>query len=386
MSSFSTIVRPGQRNVAGNVDANLLTQFSGEVLRTYQAECKLEKFTRVRSIDNGRTAEFAGIGTVAANYLAANGNVDGILQTMPFAQKNVSVDGLFVAPVFVPDIDEMLMHYDIRGPIAQELGTALAIATDRRILRTMVKGARIKDNWINGRPPGSSGARSNTSAAGADQTTVATGLVSHTAAQLAAFNASLRVNTNTAASMIDQIYILARILTEKNCPMSDRFLVMRPSAYYTLVANPTSITSRDWNGANAMEAAKARVPALAELEITMLQPQIFTQDNTSSPGELGSATGFGGTTGNSYRVDIAPTRFVAGHKSAVATLKLLDINIQTEYSVRNQGTLILARCAQGHDVLRPEFLAESCDNSTPYNGPAATAGLVGTLAADGTNA
>ena len=46
------------------------------------------------------------------------------------------------------------------------------------------------------------------------------------------------------------------------------------------------------------------------------------------------------------------------HKSAVGTVKLLDLSMQSAYDVRRQGTLIVSRYAVGHGVLRPDAAVE----------------------------
>ena len=41
------------------------------------------------------------------------------------------------------------------------------------------------------------------------------------------------------------------------------------------------------------------------------------------------------------------------HKDAVATVKLMDLSVESEYQIERQGTLIVSRYAMGHNVLRP---------------------------------
>ena len=38
---------------------------------------------------------------------------------------------------------------------------------------------------------------------------------------------------------------------------------------------------------------------------------------------------------------------------AVATVKLLDLGVESEYQINRQGTLMVAKYAMGHNVLRP---------------------------------
>ena len=40
--------------------------------------------------------------------------------------------------------------------------------------------------------------------------------------------------------------------------------------------------------------------------------------------------------------------------SAAGTVKLMDLATEMEYDIRRQGTLMVAKYAMGHGVLRPE--------------------------------
>jgi hypothetical protein len=42
-------------------------------------------------------------------------------------------------------------------------------------------------------------------------------------------------------------------------------------------------------------------------------------------------------------------------------VKLMDLSTEMEYSVRHQGTLIVAKYAMGHGILRPECAVELID-------------------------
>jgi hypothetical protein len=40
-------------------------------------------------------------------------------------------------------------------------------------------------------------------------------------------------------------------------------------------------------------------------------------------------------------------------QDAVATAKLMDMSVESEYQINRQGTLMVAKYAMGHNVLRP---------------------------------
>ena len=61
----------------------------------------------------------------------------------------------------------------------------------------------------------------------------------------------------------------------------------------------------------------------------------------------------GGGTG--YNKDFSTVLpILGGQKSAIGTVKLLDLAVEQEYIMTKQGTAMLAKYAVGHGVLRPE--------------------------------
>ena len=78
------------------------------------------------------------------------------------------------------------------------------------------------------------------------------------------------------------------------------------------------------------------------------------QDNLTTGVGVGSIVGSGGGLGGNF----GTTAGCVWHKSAVGTVKLLDLSTEMEYSARHQGTLLVAKYAAGHGVLRPEASLE----------------------------
>jgi hypothetical protein len=59
-----------------------------------------------------------------------------------------------------------------------------------------------------------------------------------------------------------------------------------------------------------------------------------------------------------YSGDFTKSVAVVAHKSAVGTLKLLELASEMEYSTRHQGTFMVSKMAIGTDILRPEASIE----------------------------
>ena len=59
-------------------------------------------------------------------------------------------------------------------------------------------------------------------------------------------------------------------------------------------------------------------------------------------------------TNNTYNVDASNVAAVVFHKSAIGTVKLMDLAMESEYDIRRQGSLMVGKMALGHGILRPE--------------------------------
>ena len=152
-----------------------------------------------------------------------------------------------------------------------------------------------------------------------------------------------------AASLITSIFDAAQALDEKDVPENDRFCVVPPATYYNIVEND-KILNRDFGGANGVYA-EGTVLKVAGINIVKSNTAVtaFTDQSSSA-----STTG----ENNTYNGDFSNTAAVVFHKSAIGTVKLMDLAMESEYDIRRQGTLMVAKMALGHGILRPEAAVE----------------------------
>ena len=151
-----------------------------------------------------------------------------------------------------------------------------------------------------------------------------------------------------AASLITSIFDAVQTLDEKDVPEDDRFCIVPPSTYYNIVEND-KILNRDFGGTNGVYA-DGKVLKVAGVNIVKSNTAVaaFTdQSGASSTGE-----------NNTYNGDFSNTAAVVFHKSAIGTVKLMDLAMESEYDIRRQGTLMVAKMALGHGILRPEAAVE----------------------------
>ena len=73
----------------------------------------------------------------------------------------------------------------------------------------------------------------------------------------------------------------------------------------------------------------------------------------NSGSNIGAVGGLDGTDSINYTTEASLVRGLVMSKDAVATVKLMDLSVESEYQIQRQGTLIVAKYAMGHNILRP---------------------------------
>lgn len=315
----ASVSRIGQINFSGDQKALFMKVFAGEVLTAFKENCVSEDKHMVRNIQNGKSAQFPILGKINAEYHTPGKEITGL--TLPANERVITIDDLLISHAFIANIDEAMNHYDVRSPYSQEIGRALAYAYDKHILQLAVKAAR-------------------------DISAIATEAGGGKVA-----DASMLTDT-TAEKLVAALFAAAQKLDEKAIPEDDRYAFLNPGAYYLLAQN-TKIMNRDWGGEGEYAGAKGlRVAGLNVLK-TIHAP--FGQ-NIKTVGAGGTAVQAG--TGDKYAVDATNTVGVVMHKAAVGTVKLMDMAMESQYDIRRQGTLLVAKYAMGHGVLRPAAAVE----------------------------
>jgi hypothetical protein len=299
--------RIGQVNGAGDALAMFLKVFGGEVMTAFRAACKTADKHRIRTITHGKSATFPAIGIGTADYHVAGAEVNGT--TVNMAERVISIDGLLLADRFLASIDEAMNHFDVRGPLSEDVGRVLADRWDKNVLQKMVLAARAAAT-VTGLPGGSS-------VTSANALTVANDLYS-------------------------AIRSAAQKLDENNIPEEGRFCFLRP-AQYSLLLDAAKVVNRDYvAGANG-GIDTGMVFQVNGVAIVKTNNTPRTNINT------GLAT---------YQGDFTNTVGPVVHTSAVGTVKLLDLAVESEYQIQRQGWLLVAKYAMGTDILRPESAVE----------------------------
>ena len=309
----------GRINSAGSEDALFLKVFAGEVLTSFERASKTEGRDMVRSIASGKSATFPVMGRVGAEYHTPGAEITG--SDINHNEKVITINDLLISHVFLSNIEEAKNHWSVRSAYSTEIGRALAFQKDKHILQTIGQAAQ-------------------TSTANVGDTSYPTGTVLTNTA-IASTTASTSAN-----GFIDSLFDAAKTLDNNYVPSEGRVCFLKPEMYYKL-ANATNAINVDFSGRGSI--AEGKVSMIAG--ITLIPVPHFVASNITTGADAGSATQGGSTP---QAVDLSNFEALVSHPSAIGTVKLMDLSTEMEYDIRRQGTLMVAKYAMGHGVLRPE--------------------------------
>jgi hypothetical protein len=346
MQTASPLSRSGQINSSGDARALFLKVFSGEILTAYETACVMKDLHLVRTINSGKSAQFPVTGTADAKWHTPGESIaaNSYPSNFKFAERIININGMCLSSSFVPNVDELMNHYDHRSIIATELGRALAYAFDKQVMYSLIAAARTATANIPGAVSGS-----NVALTGGSVT-----------------KAAGRTN---AKDLLDAIFEAAAVLDTKDIPSSDRYVVLAPAQYYLLINNggsSSNITAinRDFNDAGNGSIAKGVIYEAAGIRI--VKSNFVPTANLTSPldaffGSGNTTTGVGvqnNTFASGYAGNFTNHIGTVFHKHAVGTVKLLDLAMESEYQIERQGTLMVAKMMTGTAPLRPECAVE----------------------------
>lgn len=305
--------RVGQAGLSGATDALFLKVFSGEVMSTFNSQTVMKEKTRIRSINNGKSAQFAAIAKTVAEYHTAGAEILG--NNIEHGEKIITIDDLLIANTFISKIDEAKNHYDVRAEYSKQMGQALAQTYDRNLLSMAVKAARDP-----------------------------IGLGAGVAGQGNAASEDVG-SAPTTTQLVTAIYDAAAALDTANVPEDERFVIVSPATFYALVQEDKLI-NRDF-GTNG-SYSDGTIMRVAGMQIVKSNNLVVDHTSANAYPDFSSK----------YAVDGSDTKALIIQKQALGTVQLMDMATEMEYDIRRQGTLAVSKMAVGHGVLRPECIIE----------------------------
>jgi len=345
LSQLGAVSRSGQSLLTGDTKALFLKVFSGEVLQTFEEKNVMKGLHTTRTIASGKSAQFPCTGIAYSAFHVVGDNIldDSIdiapgnlndqtretggkynapgtyLSQIAAAERVISIDELMLSAAFVPDIDDMMNHYDTRSIYASEIGRALARAYDKRVMQVGVLAARATSNFAG------SGAYVGF---GGD----------------AVVDSLMRTD---GAAIVSAIFEAAEILDEKDIPEDNRVVLLSPEQYY-LVVQQKDVIDRDYGGEGNGTLKDGTVKMVAGIQIVKTN-HLPTEDFSGY-----NLTG----ANNTYNADFSDNAGLVFHRSAIGTVKLKDLTVETDRKIEYQGDLIVAKYALGTGILRPESAVE----------------------------
>lgn len=352
--------RLGQVNLTGGSYANdnalFLKQFAGEVLTTFEVENVMMPLHTVRSISSGKSAQFPTTGIATAGYhtpgeslmITDNGGspaASKYLSRIPHAEVVISIDDMLVSSAFIANIDEAKNHYDVRSVYSTEIGRQLAYVADKNLIRSVIAGARATTDRFG---------------------TPATTSTYYLGSSIE-YNAEATAGTALEAELVQPFFTAAQKMDERGVPSSDRYAVVTPAFYYQLINVNKDVISRDFNPEGNGSKAGGYIVQIAGIKI-MKSNNVPTANESSATNvhnNGGVANDVFGSGGVGYGgANFAKTKGIIFHREAVGTVKLMDLGVESDYSIERQGTLLVAKYAMGHGVLRNECCYEIKDDAT----------------------
>ena len=301
----ATVSRLGQANELGDVTALFLKVFAGEVLTAFETSTIMKSLTRQRAIQSGKSASFPAIYKADAAYHTPGAEIVGT--AIPHNEVVISIDDLLISDAFIANIDDAMNHYDVRSPYSNELGLALALAFDKNVSRNVIRAAR--------------GPALFTGDTGGSQIVDADG-------------------DTSATSLAGSIWTGKQTLEESDVPVDSTQVncVLKPAQWYLLAQEPTLVLNHDIGG----EGSYAR--GMFE----MIGGVVVAKSNALPWGTDDSANS---AIPADYRLDMSNTVGAVFTEAAAATVQLLGLGMESEYDIRRQGTLMVAKYAVGHGPL-----------------------------------
>lgn len=318
--------RLGQANGAGDARELFLKLYAGEVLTAFEERNVFMPLHRVRTIANGKSAQFPLTGVAQAKYHTAGEMIEA--DKIKHGERTVTVDDLLISSQFIANIDEAMNHYDVRSIYSREAGMALANAADKNVARVIAKAATITNGTE----------ATAFFGAGFDDEVYTNNVTIGT----------VGADATDGKAIVKAIYAALEEFDKKDVT-GDKVCVLPPAQYYALL-NATDVTSATWlnkDVGGAGSVAGGVVPQVGGVTILMSN-HIPTSDET-----ITGATPDPMSRQGAYKGDYSTVRGMIFTADAAASVKLLDLGVESEYQIERQGSLFVAKYAMGHNVLRP---------------------------------
>jgi hypothetical protein len=318
MSQYTdSVSRLGQQKGTGDVKQLFLTEFGGMVITSYlEAIQQYDAMRWIKQITQGKSDTFPVIGRKrdAAEHEPGELILGGkILHD----QVEITIDNMVFDSIFVADFDELLNHYDVRGPYATQLGQSLGSLQAKRIASMHILASR--------------------SAAKQDQPTP---------------SFSTDANMKTSPSALETAYFAAVQFLHENDISGAEVSARLPWAQVLLLARNLGVADTVQNSREGAGSGNRVTGTLGQIAgISTVGTNFIPKTNI--------------TTGPSkYQLDASGTVGHIGNRMAVGSLERKAMQLTVKQQEERLGTIMIASQLNGHGVLRGECSYELSTNRT----------------------
>ena len=288
-----------------------LKVYGGEVVKAYNLASDVHNKLRSRTIQSGKSATFPTISKEEAKIFTPGQDLfsddNGYESDMAHDEKVISINKMLIATAFVDEVEEMMAHYDVRGPYAEQMGAALATAHDRWAIAALLSDATA------GTAVGSTGSW-------------------------------------TAGNFKTAIEEAAGLMDSAGVPKKGRYVLVTPTLFYELMDEDDVIGS-DYN----TTGDRGHVGTLWYMGFEIINSALWGEfdGETDLDGAGKPLVDIGLGRGDAYD-DSAATKIgaLAFHKDCAATVTLKGLSTSVDWVPERQGNLLVAKQAIGCDVLR----------------------------------
>lgn len=312
--------------VGSDNEALRLTQYAGEVLEAFESNVIMNGLIRNRSITGGRTAQFPAFFKAFADLHTPGAELTGkdVLKN----EVTIEADGLLIHDIYVDRIDEMMTHYDLRGPYAKAQGNGLARVYDVMAQMLVYQASQGAELF-----PGDGGGITLKESATQDFMT-------------------------SGLDLIDALNAAKLGLEEQDVDTNVLRAVFLP-LQWSLIANSDKNINRDFGGAGS--TASTVLHTISDIQVLKSNNFMFgrnvtaydaTNNKTGLVGHPTDVRRLPAQIASKYQGDLSKVRGLVFTEDAAAMLHVLDLNTEQTWDPRRRATLLVAEMAAGGGALR----------------------------------
>lgn len=314
--------RPGAKEATGTDDRQLfLIEFGGMVIQAYDEVMDYQDLRFVKYITQGKADSFPIIGRKrdATEHVPGDLILGGGIS---HDEIQIFLDNMLVDSAFIAEVDELMIHYDIAGPYAHQLGQSLGSVTAKRIAIMHIQASR------GGQTEGA-GANPSKDAAADGQ-------------PIPSYYWDANLKTDPS-KLENAAFLAAQYIRENDMSGAEQFYML-PHQQILQLARYTGVEGGPV-GTGSGDRSRGTIGPLAGL----------TPKGTNHIPQSTITTGLAKYMGN-----FSTTVGHISTKMAVGSLERRGLKVVMKQQDERLGTLLIASMFNGHGTLRNECSIELC--------------------------